>query len=101
MNNTFFFLLLDGLRTLASQVDKANSNLRSSKELVAESFKYFESLSDVANEIALAFAIVKMCRCLMKHSETFSREYKDKQGKLQFFFFKFVNTFRHIYCFRL
>jgi len=55
--------------------------LRSCKELVAESYKYFESLSDIAIEIALATALVNMCQSLMKHSETYIQEYKGKHGK--------------------
>lgn len=74
--------LPDGLRTLAGQIDKTNSMLRSSKELVAESYKYFESLADVATDISLAFAVVKMCRSLMKHSATFTEQFKNKQGMI-------------------
>ncbi|XP_043270233.1 Fanconi anemia group D2 protein [Venturia canescens] len=75
-------LLRDGLRTLAGQIDKANLMLRSSKELVAESYKYFESLADVSTDISLAFAVVKMCRSLMKHSDTFTKQFKNKQANL-------------------
>lgn len=66
---------------MARRVNEENALLRSSKELVAESYKYFESLSDIATEIALATALVNMCQSLMKHSETYVQEYKDKHGK--------------------
>jgi len=66
---------------LARQVNEQNALLRSCKELVAESYKYFESLSDIATEIALATALVNMCQSLMKHSETYNQEYKGKHGK--------------------
>lgn len=72
---------LEGLRSLARQVNEENALLRSCKELVAESYKYFESLSDIATEIALATALVNMCQSLMKHSETYIQEYKGKHGK--------------------
>ena len=55
--------------------------MRSCKELVAESYKYFESLTDIATEIALAAALVNMCQSLMKHSETYIQEHKSKHGK--------------------
>ncbi|XP_036138337.1 Fanconi anemia group D2 protein homolog [Monomorium pharaonis] len=83
---TYNTLLRDGLRNLAKQVNEENSRLRSCKELVAESYKYFESLSDIATEIALATALVNMCQSLMKHSETYVHEYKDKHAKLAYGF---------------
>lgn len=77
----YWYIFLEGLRTLARQVNEENILLRSCKELVAESYKYFESLSDIVTEIALATALVNMCQSLMKHSETYVQEYKDKHGK--------------------
>lgn len=76
------YISAEGLRTLAKQVDEKNAQLRSCKELVAESYKYFESLSDIATEISLATALVNMCQSLMKHSETYTQQYKSKHGKL-------------------
>ncbi|KAL6256143.1 hypothetical protein P5V15_012263 [Pogonomyrmex californicus] len=83
---TYNTLLREGLRTLARQVNEKNVSLRSCKELVAESYKYFESLSDIATEITLATALVNMCQSLMKHSETYIQEYKDKHAKLSYGF---------------
>ncbi|EZA54061.1 hypothetical protein DMN91_000826 [Ooceraea biroi] len=83
---TYNILLREGLRTLARQVNEENAQLRSCKELVAESYKYFESLSDVATEISLATALVNMCQSLMKHSETYTQQYKDKHAKLAYGF---------------
>lgn len=74
-------IFLEGLRTLAGRVNEENRHLRSCKELVAESYKYFESLSDIATEISLATALVNMCQSLMKHSESYVQQYKDKHGK--------------------
>ncbi|XP_019699330.1 Fanconi anemia group D2 protein isoform X2 [Harpegnathos saltator] len=83
---TYNTLLREGLRTLAGQINKENTHLRSCKELVAESYKYFESLSDIAVEISLAAALVNMCQSLMKHSETYVQQYKDKHAKLAYGF---------------
>lgn len=77
----YFLTFLEGLRTLARRVNEENTQLRSCKELVAESYKYFESLSDITTEISLATALVNMCQSLMKHSETYVQQYKDKHGK--------------------
>ncbi|KOC69758.1 Fanconi anemia group D2 protein [Habropoda laboriosa] len=75
-----------GLRTLASQVDRSNIALRSCKELVAESCKYFESLSDIATQISFAVSLITMCQSLMKHSETYTKQNKEKYAKLAFGF---------------
>ncbi|XP_077272811.1 Fanconi anemia complementation group D2 [Temnothorax americanus] len=83
---TYNTLLREGLRTLARQVNEENALLRSCKELVAESYKYFVSLSDIATEIALANVLVNMCQSLMKHSETYVQEYKGKHAKLAYGF---------------
>ncbi|XP_011707462.1 PREDICTED: Fanconi anemia group D2 protein homolog [Wasmannia auropunctata] len=83
---TYNILLREGLRNLARQVNEENALLRSSKELVAESYKYFESLSDIATEIALATALVNLCQSLMKHSDSYIREYKGKHAKLAYGF---------------
>ncbi|EGI64262.1 Fanconi anemia group D2 protein [Acromyrmex echinatior] len=79
---TYNTLLREGLRSLAKQVNEENTSLRSCKELVAESYKYFESLTDIATEIALAASLVNMCQSLMKHSETYIQEHKSKHAKL-------------------
>ncbi|KAH0557840.1 Fanconi anemia group D2 protein homolog [Cotesia glomerata] len=79
-------LLREGLRTLAGQVDESNLTLRSARELVSESYKYFESLADVATQISIASELVDTCKALMKHSTTFSREKKDKQAKMAYGF---------------
>ncbi|XP_017797384.1 PREDICTED: Fanconi anemia group D2 protein [Habropoda laboriosa] len=76
----------EGLRTLASQVDRSNIALRSCKELVAESCKYFESLSDIATQISFAVSLITMCQSLMKHSETYTKQNKEKYAKLAFGF---------------
>ncbi|XP_076231297.1 fancd2 [Calliopsis andreniformis] len=83
---TYNILLRDGLRTLASQVDESNCMLRSCKELVAESCKYFESLSDIATQISLAIALINICQSLMKHSESYSKQNKEKYAKIAFGF---------------
>ncbi|XP_076181761.1 fancd2 isoform X2 [Ptiloglossa arizonensis] len=83
---TYNLLLREGLRTLASQIDKRNGMLRSCKELVAESCKYFESLSDIATLISLAITLVNMCQSLMKHSESYTKENKEKYAKMAFGF---------------
>ncbi|KAG5317164.1 FACD2 protein, partial [Pseudoatta argentina] len=79
---SYFINFSEGLRSLAKQVNEENTSLRSCKELVAESYKYFESLTDIATEIALAAALVNMCQSLMKHSETYIQEHKSKHAKL-------------------
>lgn len=83
-----FKCFLEGLRTLASQVDESNCMLRSCKELVAESCKYFESLSDIATQISLAIALINMCQSLMKHSESYTKLNKEKYGKQHYAQFK-------------
>ncbi|KYN22801.1 Fanconi anemia group D2 protein [Trachymyrmex cornetzi] len=83
---TYNTLLREGLRSLAKQVNEENTSLRSCKELVAESYKYFESLTDIATEIALAAALVNICQSLMKHSETYIQEHKSKHAKLAYGF---------------
>ncbi|KAG8038455.1 hypothetical protein G9C98_006151 [Cotesia typhae] len=65
---------------------ESNLTLRSARELVAESYKYFESLADVATQISIASELVDTCKALMKHSTTFSREKKDKQAKMAYGF---------------
>ncbi|KAL6438774.1 hypothetical protein ACFW04_004639 [Cataglyphis niger] len=79
-------LLREGLRSLAGQINTENTRLRSCKELVAESYKYFESLSDIVTEISLATALVNMCQSLMKHSETYIQQHKNKHAKLAYGF---------------
>ncbi|KZC11603.1 PREDICTED: Fanconi anemia group D2 protein homolog [Dufourea novaeangliae] len=83
---TYNMLLREGLRTLASQVDESNDALRSCKGLVAESCKYFESLSDIATQISLAITLINMCQSLMKHSESYTKESKGKYAKMAFGF---------------
>nr|XP_012219220.1 PREDICTED: Fanconi anemia group D2 protein homolog isoform X1 [Linepithema humile] len=83
---TYNTLLREGLRSLAKQVNEENAQLRSCKELVAESYKYFESLSDIATEISLATALVNVCQSLMKHSETYMQQHKSKHAKLAYGF---------------
>ncbi|XP_029669921.1 Fanconi anemia group D2 protein isoform X4 [Formica exsecta] len=70
----------------AGQINAENARLRSCKELVAESYKYFESLSDIVTEISLATALVNMCQSLMKHSETYTQHHKTKHAKLAYGF---------------
>ncbi|KAG7203733.1 hypothetical protein KM043_013761 [Ampulex compressa] len=83
---TFNALLREGLRTLAAQMNEANAMLRSCKELVAEAYKYFESLSDIATHISLAITLINLCQALMKHSATYSEQHKDKHAKLAYAF---------------
>ncbi|XP_078052345.1 Fanconi anemia complementation group D2 isoform X2 [Augochlora pura] len=83
---TYNILLRDGLRTLASQVDENNRMLRSCKELVAESCKYFESLSDIATQITLSITLINMCQSLMKHSESYTKENKEKYANMAYGF---------------
>ncbi|XP_015112984.1 Fanconi anemia group D2 protein [Diachasma alloeum] len=83
---THWGLLRAGLRVLASQSDEANRSLKYSRELVAAAYEYFESLADVATQIPVAHALVNMCKTLMKHSETFTKEQKDKQAKMAYAF---------------
>lgn len=79
--NYIYIFFLEGLRSLAGQINAENVRLRSCKELVTESYKYFESLSDIVTEISLATALVNMCQSLMKHSETYTQQHKNKHGK--------------------
>ncbi|XP_012288040.1 Fanconi anemia group D2 protein homolog [Orussus abietinus] len=79
-------MLREALRTIASQMDESKAQLRSSKELVAESFKYCESLVDIATQISVALALVHLCQSLMKHSETFTQQHKDKLANMAFGF---------------
>ncbi|XP_014204748.1 Fanconi anemia group D2 protein homolog [Copidosoma floridanum] len=80
-------LVREGLRSLAAMMKESNSSLRTRKELVAEAYKYFESLSDIATaEISLAIALVNMCSCLLKHSESFEKESKEKHAKMAYSF---------------
>ncbi|CAK9805328.1 Fanconi anemia group D2 protein homolog [Anthophora plagiata] len=83
---TYNILLREGLRTLASQIDESNIALRSCKELVAESCKYFESLSDIATQISFAISLITMCQSLMKHSESYTKQNKEKYAKMAFGF---------------
>ncbi|XP_031836620.1 fancd2 isoform X2 [Nomia melanderi] len=83
---TYNMLLREGLRTVASQVDENNAMLRSCKELVTESCKYFESLADVATQISLAIALINMCQSLMKHSESYTKQNKEKYANMAFGF---------------
>ncbi|XP_011305021.1 Fanconi anemia group D2 protein [Fopius arisanus] len=77
-------LLRAGLRILASQTDEANRSLKYSRELVAEAYPYFEGLAVIASQIPIAHALVNMCKTLMKHSETFTKEQKDRQAKMAY-----------------
>ncbi|XP_063989398.1 Fanconi anemia group D2 protein homolog [Diachasmimorpha longicaudata] len=83
---THWGLLRAGLRVLAGQADEANRNLKYSRELVAAAYDYFETLIDVARQIPVAHALVNVCKTLMKHSETFTREQKDRQAKMAYTF---------------
>lgn len=62
-------------------MNESNVMLRSCKELVAEACKYFESLFDIVTQISLATALINMCKSLMKHSESYTKESKEKYGK--------------------
>lgn len=66
---------------MASQVDESNITLRSCKELVTECCKYFESLSDIITQISLSISLINMCQSLMKHSESYTKENKEKYGE--------------------
>ncbi|OXU24206.1 hypothetical protein TSAR_016545 [Trichomalopsis sarcophagae] len=79
-------LLRDGLRTLAGMMNASSAMLRTCKDLVAEAYKYFESLADIATQISLAVAFVNMCGCLMNHSNSFTEQSKDKQAKMAYGF---------------
>ncbi|XP_054004824.1 Fanconi anemia group D2 protein homolog isoform X1 [Hylaeus anthracinus] len=83
---TYNLLLREGLRTVASQINKNNVTLRSCKELVGESCKYFESLADIATQISLAITLINTCQSIMKHSESYTRENKEKYAKMAFGF---------------
>ncbi|XP_003402300.2 Fanconi anemia group D2 protein [Bombus terrestris] len=83
---TYNILLREGLRILASQVDESNITLRSCKELVTECCKYFESLSDIITQISLSISLINMCQSLMKHSESYTKENKEKYAKMAFGF---------------
>lgn len=63
-------------------VDESNGLLRACKDLLTQAYNYFESLADISTDISLAVALVNMCACLMKHSDTFMRQTKEKQGKI-------------------
>ena len=65
-------------------INQASGLLRSCKDLVAEAYKYFESLVDIVSQISLAVALVNICFCLMKHSTTFSESCKNRQGNVKF-----------------
>lgn len=83
---TYNILLRDGLRILASQIDENNITLKSCKELVTESCKYFESLCDVTTQISLSISLINMCQSLMKHSESYTNQNKEKYAKMAFGF---------------
>lgn len=57
-------------------------SLSSCNELVGESYKYFESMVDVATQLTMASAVVDTCRVLMKHSTSFTNQHQDKQAKM-------------------
>ena len=62
-------------------VNVSSGLLRSCKDLVAEAYKYFESLKDISkSQISLAVGLVNICECLMKLSSTFTEQCKQRQG---------------------
>ncbi|XP_047357363.1 Fanconi anemia group D2 protein isoform X3 [Vespa velutina] len=75
-------MLREGLRILASQQNDTNAMLRSCKELVTESCKYIESLSDIATRISISVALITMYQSVMKHSESYMQQHKDKNAKM-------------------
>ncbi|OAD52770.1 Fanconi anemia group D2 protein [Eufriesea mexicana] len=75
---TYNILLREGLRILASQSDQNNIRLRSCKELVTESCRYFESLSDIVTQISLSISLINVCQSLMKHSASYTKQNKEK-----------------------
>lgn len=79
-------MLREGLRTLASQQNNTNAMLRSCKELVSESCKFIESLSDIATRISMTVALINMYQSVMKHSETYMQQHKDRNAKMAFGF---------------
>lgn len=79
--NQIRYVFSDGLRALAGMVNESTALLRSCKDLVVEVYKYFESLSDIATQITLAVALVKLCETMMKHSGTFRENSQDRQGE--------------------
>ncbi|KAF7395961.1 hypothetical protein HZH68_010011 [Vespula germanica] len=79
-------MLREGLRILASQQNDTNVKLRSCKELVSESCKYIESLSDIATRISISVALITIYQSVMKHSESYMQQHKDKNAKMAFGF---------------
>ncbi|KAI4496893.1 hypothetical protein M0804_000703 [Polistes exclamans] len=79
-------LLREGLRILACQQNDSNLTLKSCKELVTESCKYIESLSDIATRISISVALITTNQSVMKHSESYMLEHKDNNAKMAFGF---------------
>ena len=80
-------------------MSESSALLRSCKDLVAEAYKYFESLADVATHISLAVALVDICGCLMKHSTSFTEQSKERQGnKAKSIKESFINLKSNIHC---
>lgn len=79
-------ILKTALKTLAEQCDQSNINLQSKRETVSASYTYFESLSDIATHISLAYSLVNLCKELMKHSKTFTDRNLDRQSKMAYGF---------------
>lgn len=59
-----------------------NDLLDTRKDLVTEAYKYFESQVDIVSQISLAIALMNICSCLMKHSQTFSESCKTRLGNV-------------------
>ncbi|XP_058794738.1 Fanconi anemia group D2 protein isoform X2 [Phymastichus coffea] len=89
-NSKYRNLLRDGLRALAAMMNESSTLLRSCKDLVVEAYKYFESLADIATQITLAVALVKLCDTLIKYAETFDQQSKDQQAKMSYGYLSLV-----------
>lgn len=77
-------LISEGLSTIASKTRGMNLTQVSMKDLVAEAYRFFEQMHDIAEgrSIILACSIVNICGTVMKHAKVFENENKEAHGNI-------------------
>lgn len=86
-------LLKEGLSTIASKTRGMNLTQVSMKDLVAEAYRFFEQMHDIAEgrSIILACSIVNICGTVMKHAKVFENENKEAHATMAYDFLRSKN----------
>ncbi|XP_051168863.1 Fanconi anemia group D2 protein-like [Leptopilina boulardi] len=86
-------LVQTGLSKIATQTRGMNTTQISRKDLVAEAYRFFDQMREIAEgrSIVLAFNISNVCGTLMKHSKVFENENKEAHATMAYDFLRSKN----------